>query len=158
MPPIVGADLPVLDPKVFDRTTSFLAPEAAAAYLTTIAVLGESLLRTLDVSNSLASKRNWLAEAALTVSGGGGMFGFERLAAVGRQFEHALTSGTGDAPVLAESLSAALNATLPEIHSRARWLRTTRVSKSDRWAHNDDGIPQGIQFIHLYGQRLAGPA
>ena len=124
MPPIVGADLSVLDPKVFDRTTSFLAPEAVAAYLTTIAVLGESLLRTLDVSNSLVSKRNWLAEAALTVSGGGGMFGFERLAAVGRQFQHALTSGTGDAPVLAESLSAALNATLPEIHSR-------KVAKDD---------------------------
>jgi hypothetical protein len=46
------------------------------------------------------------------------MFGFERLAAVGRQFGHALTSSTGEPPILAESLSAALNATLPEIRSR----------------------------------------
>lgn len=30
MPPVIGADLPVLEPKVFDRTTAFLAPEAPA--------------------------------------------------------------------------------------------------------------------------------
>ena len=46
------------------------------------------------------------------------MFGFERIAAVGRRFERAVQSEGTKASALADGLSAAIKATLHEIHDR----------------------------------------
>jgi hypothetical protein len=47
------------------------------------------------------------------------MFGFQRLSAIGRQFEQAVQSGSPEAPALADALSAAVEATLQEIQALA---------------------------------------
>ncbi len=116
--PAIGAELPVFDRKAFDRTAIFLAPEAVASYLQTIAENGEPLLRGLWRPDALTRMRRELAEAALTLAGSAGMLGFERLASLGCHFERAILSNTEDAPALADGLSDALEATLQEIHDR----------------------------------------
>jgi len=51
--------------------------------------------------DALAQTADALADAAHVLAGSAGMFGFERLAVVARHFEHALKSGTAEAPALA---------------------------------------------------------
>jgi HPt (histidine-containing phosphotransfer) domain-containing protein len=55
---------------------------------------------------------NALADEAHALAGSAGLFGFERLAAMGRRFECDVQSGTGEAPDVVAGLSAALEVTL----------------------------------------------
>jgi HPt (histidine-containing phosphotransfer) domain-containing protein len=70
-------------------------------------------------SDGLSRAGDELATAAHTLAGSAGLFGFERLSAVGRRFERAVQSGAVDVPVLAAALSGALEATLQAIHDRS---------------------------------------
>ena len=112
----VGSGLPILDRVCFERTTAFLAPGTAASYLKTIAERGEALLRQLRTQDALASAGD-LAGAAHSLAGSAGMFGFERLATVARQFEHAIQSETSNAQEFTDGLAAAIEASLPEMNS-----------------------------------------
>jgi Hpt domain len=103
---------------MFKRTASFLAPKALAAYLRKITTLAKALLAMLDGSDIPEWTENEFAGAAHIVAGTAGMFGFERLTVASRRFERATEYGTLEAPPLAEALSAAIKATLPEIRSR----------------------------------------
>jgi CheY-like chemotaxis protein/HPt (histidine-containing phosphotransfer) domain-containing protein len=118
--PIIGSELLICNLTAFDRTTCYLAPEAVASYLEAIAERGEALLRGLRGPDALVQTADKLAEAAHTIAGSAGLFGFERLTAVGRRFERAVQAGAAEAPALAEGLSAALEATLHTIHERPR--------------------------------------
>ena len=115
----IGSELPVLDPAAFERTAAFLAPQAVAAYLRTLAERGEALLRGLHAPDALARAGSDLADAAHTLAGSAGMFGFERLAMVARRFERAVQTNAAETPDLAEVLCAAIEASLQEMHSRA---------------------------------------
>jgi len=117
-PPPIDMTLPVLDRKLFERTAGFLTPETLAHYMRTIAELGESLLCGLRESDALTRAGKALAEAAHTLAGSAGMFGFERLAAAGRGFEWAVQSGAAEAPALAAELCAAVEAARQVIHNR----------------------------------------
>jgi PAS domain S-box-containing protein len=116
---MIGEDLAVLDAAALARTAAFLDPEAVATYLQTITTQGEELLSSISAPDALVRSGNELARAAHTLAGSAGMFGFERLAALGRRFERAVQSGGAEAPALADGLSAALKATLQAINARS---------------------------------------
>ncbi len=117
--PAIGPELPVLDLAAFERTAAFLAPSAVVSYLRTLAERGEALLRGLHAPDALARAGSDLADAAHTLAGSAGMFGFERLAVVARRFERAVQTNAAETPDLAEGLCAAIEASLQEMHSRA---------------------------------------
>jgi CheY-like chemotaxis protein/HPt (histidine-containing phosphotransfer) domain-containing protein len=116
---VIGSDLVVFNPTVFELTSFYLTPEAVSSYMEAIAERGEALLRGLRGPDALVHTGEDLAEAAHTIAGSAGMFGFERLTAVGRRFERAVQAGAVEAPALADGLSAALEVTLQTIHDRA---------------------------------------
>ncbi len=120
--PVIGEDLRLVDPNVFERTALVPTPEMVASYLRTIAALGEALLLRLQGPEALTRAKDELSEATHTIAESAGIFGFERLTAVGRRFELALQSETEEAPALAEGLSAALDATIEEMQRRAAVL------------------------------------
>jgi hypothetical protein len=115
---VIGSDLMVFNPTVFELTAFYLAPEAVTSYMEAIAERGEALLRGLRGPDALVHTGDELAEAAHTIAGSAGMFGFERLTSVGRRFERAIQAGAAEAPALADGLSAALQVTLQAIHDR----------------------------------------
>jgi CheY-like chemotaxis protein len=114
----ICSELRLIDVDAFKRTASFLAPKAIVSYLENIAGLAKALLVMLDGPDIPDFDCDEFAGAAHVVAGTAGMFGFERLTAASRQYERASESGASDAPLLGEALSAAIEDTLPEIHSR----------------------------------------
>jgi HPt (histidine-containing phosphotransfer) domain-containing protein len=116
---VLGSELQVIDPATFQRTASFLPPARVAAHLRTIAEDAEILLRGLREPDALTRMPDKLGEAAHALAGSAGMFGFERLASLGRRFEQALQSDPASAPAVADGLRAALEITLQTIHDRA---------------------------------------
>jgi PAS domain S-box-containing protein len=119
-PPTPDPDLPVLDLATLERTAAFLDPNAVATHLRTLARQSSELLGELRVAAALASGADAIAEAAHALAGSAGMFGFERLAAIGRRFEHAVQTGDEALPALSDHLSATLETTLLEMTLRAR--------------------------------------
>jgi PAS domain S-box-containing protein len=117
--PAAHKALPIRNPAAFDRTASMLAPEATAAYLRTITELSEILLHDLRKPTSEAGVNARLGEAAHTLAGSAGMFGFERLSTIARHFERASQSGTADAAAISASLIAVLEATITELYDLA---------------------------------------
>ena len=117
--PVAGSELSVLDSTAFTLTASCLQPEAVDSYLRTIAELAEALRRDLRAADALSHTAEALAEAAHTLAGSAGMFGFHRLSVMGRSFERAVQSGAPEASDLASGLCAAIDATLQEIQARA---------------------------------------
>jgi hypothetical protein len=110
-------ELRVINLETFRRTASFLAPKAVASYLRKITALAKALLVMLDGPDIPESTGNEFAGAAHIVAGTAGMFGFERLTVVSREFERATECGTSETRP-AESLRAAIKDTLPEIRRR----------------------------------------
>ncbi len=94
----------------FERTSSYLSPDAVASYLETFAQRCHTLMQDLDTSGALARDGERLAEAAHILAGCVGMFGFERLAVISRRFEPMAKCGAADEPDLA-ALRCALRAT-----------------------------------------------
>ena len=115
----LGARLPVLDTGVLNRTAALLTPEAVASYLDTLADKAEALQRGLGLRGSLQGEPGRLAEAAHALAGSAGMFGFERLVFVARNFERAVRSDSAQAALLADDLDAALEASLEGMRARA---------------------------------------
>jgi hypothetical protein len=119
-PLLIGAELPVCNLTVFDRTALYLAPEVIASSLSAIAERGEALLRGLRRPDALVQIGDELAEAAHTIAGSAGPFGFERLTAVTHYFGRAVQARAVEAPAVADGLIVALEVTLHTIHDRAR--------------------------------------
>jgi PAS domain S-box-containing protein len=117
---VMGSELPVFDAESFQRTAAFLPDETVASYLGTIDTIGESLALGLHERDVLTSNAGALAETAHKLAGSAGMFGFERLAALGRRFERAVDTGAADVSDLALGLCMAIEATREEIHIRNR--------------------------------------
>lgn len=110
-----GVEAPVLNTAAFERTASYLAPDAVAKYLRTIAEHSENLLRALAEPDAFRVSVGGLADAAHTLAGSAGLFGFERLVELSRGFERAARHGGSDAPVLAGGLGLALGETIRTI-------------------------------------------
>jgi signal transduction histidine kinase/DNA-binding response OmpR family regulator len=116
--PVAGSELTVLDRTVFERTTSYLSPEAVTGYLDTITKLGGALLQDLSEVGAGRPTSEALAEQAHAIGGSASLLGFERLATIGLRFERVVHSGSGEVSDLVEGLSAALEVTLQEIRER----------------------------------------
>jgi CheY-like chemotaxis protein/HPt (histidine-containing phosphotransfer) domain-containing protein len=116
--PMIGSELLVFNPAAFECTARFLAQDEVATYLGTIAEHCEVLLRDLREPDAITRAGGDLGEAAHTLAGTAGMFGFDRLIALARRFEEAIASGSAETPALADGLSAALEATILTIHER----------------------------------------
>ena len=118
--PVIGSDLMVCNSAAFERTAFYLPPEAVASYLQAIIERGETLLRGLQEPDALMQNGDELADAAHTIAGSAGMFGFERLTTMGRRFERAVHAGAADLQALTYGLHAALEATLEVLRDRMR--------------------------------------
>lgn len=112
---VIGANPPTFNAASFDRTASYLARDAVVSYLATIAGRSEALLAALAEPDALACGGKRLAEAVHILIGSAGMFGFDRLTFIGRQFENAARCGAADVPDLAGQLYHALQDTLQAI-------------------------------------------
>jgi CheY-like chemotaxis protein/HPt (histidine-containing phosphotransfer) domain-containing protein len=115
---VMGSELLVLDQKAFERTVSFLSPEAVASYLDTIVTVGQALLLDLRAPKALTSTADTLVETAHKLASSAGMFGFERLANLGRRFERAVKTGAADVKVVADGLRVAIEDTRKELQTR----------------------------------------
>ena len=111
----IGGDLPLFDRGTFDRTATFLAPKAVVSYMRSIIKGAEALRSLLRDPDALADKGNELAEAAHTLAGNAGMFGFERLSAIGRRFEQSIQSGAAETLTFASGFLVVIEDTLPVI-------------------------------------------
>jgi signal transduction histidine kinase len=109
---------PAIDMAAFQRTAGFLSPEAIDGHLRSIDDRVCVLLRDLRAEDSLILNAAALGEAAHSLAGSAGMFGFMRVADVGRRFEHAAEAGAADLPSIAADLIAALEAAHSAILSR----------------------------------------
>ena len=112
---VIGSDQLLVNATGFERTARFLSSATVASYLQTIVELGEGLLRRLREPGALAHRGDELADEVHFLAGSAGMFGFDRLFAVGRGFEEAVRSGSSEAPAQAEGLAVAVAATLEAI-------------------------------------------
>ena len=112
---MIGEELMVFDRNAFDSVAHYIPPKMVATYIKTITKRGEALLLELHHGNASTHAGDELADAAHALAGSAGMLGFERVATLGRGFEHALRSGAADAPALAGALGAAIKATLRAI-------------------------------------------
>jgi signal transduction histidine kinase/HPt (histidine-containing phosphotransfer) domain-containing protein len=115
---VMGSELPILDPTAFARTASCLGPDAVSRHMRTITERCESLLLGLRATDALTCGADELTDAAHTLAGSAGMFGFARLSIIGRRFERAVRTGAAEATDVADGLDAAVVAALHEIHSR----------------------------------------
>ena len=121
----LDAELPILNAAAFASTAAFISDEAVVSYLRTLAERGEALLCLLQHPDGFAHGAGDLAAAAHTLAGSAGMFGFERLAATARRFEHAIHGKTQDAPALAKALASDTELSLHEMRRLA--LRNTAI-------------------------------
>ena len=116
--PMIGSELQVIDAKAFDNTTAYLAPDAVAAYLDSMLRDAKELLVGLNDVEAMLRDGDQVAHAVHTLAGSAGLFGFERLAALGRRFDKAVRSGGDEAPALAEALIGTIEATVQAIRER----------------------------------------
>jgi N-acyl-L-homoserine lactone synthetase/HPt (histidine-containing phosphotransfer) domain-containing protein len=116
---VVEPDLPVRDSAIFDSIAAILTPEAVKTHLETIITRCGDLMRRLREPSLPEEGVGKLAEAAHTLAGSAGMFGFKRLALASRYYERAMETESGETPTLIESLIAALESTLPELEREA---------------------------------------
>jgi CheY-like chemotaxis protein len=109
---------PVLNLPMLQRTASSLDQKAAMSHLRTVIRSSEALLEALHAPDALTIHGSALAEAAHTVGGSAGLFGFERLATVASHFEHAIQSDSPATLSLADDLSAALEVSLQQMQTQ----------------------------------------
>jgi HPt (histidine-containing phosphotransfer) domain-containing protein len=110
-----GPKLPILDDGAFQDIAASLSAADLGENLQILITRCEVLLSGLR-SPGMQSQASDLAAIAHKLAGGGGTFGFSYVAAAARQFERAVESGAADAPILANRLSAAIEASVPTMH------------------------------------------
>jgi N-acyl amino acid synthase of PEP-CTERM/exosortase system len=114
----IDTDRPILNHATFARTAAFLAPHTLESHLRTLVERSESLLCGLSTIGAHPAGTIALGTASHMLAGGAGMLGFERLAALAGRFEHAVKSNA-DTLTLVPGLTAAIEASLREMHQRA---------------------------------------
>ena len=139
--PVIDPEPPVLDTRIFEKTAGYLNPEAVADYLRTILSLGESLLGMVNETDSISQNRDALADAAHSLAGSAGMFGFVRLSVNARSFERAVLAGSADGPAVADALRLAIKATDQAILAAIRNDRQTETASRSIHGAQESGPP-----------------
>jgi DNA-binding response OmpR family regulator len=122
--PVIEAKLPVVDLQQFQCMTADLTAEQVASYLLTITDRAERLLQGLRAPHQEHANAI-LASEAHTLAGSAGMFGFERLSVIARQFEDAVENDAADITTFSKALQAAIEITLLETN----WLPIGNAGK-----------------------------
>jgi CheY-like chemotaxis protein len=94
--------------KVFQQAASFLPSGIVVSYVQTITRHSKSLLSALQTLDNIGN----CADEAHDLAGSAGMFGFDRLAATAREFDHAVRNVAADTPALAANLRSVIEDTL----------------------------------------------
>ncbi len=102
-----GPEVPAYDRGAYEEIRDILSPADLAANLQTLVTRGEALLYGLRTPEML-SQTSELADAAHTLAGCAGTFGFLALADAARQFEFAADNDTPETAALADRLGAAI--------------------------------------------------
>jgi two-component system sensor histidine kinase/response regulator len=116
VPPLFGADLPIVQADAFERTASCLPREALATYLQTLVERSQALLQQLR--DPEAAAKPTVTVAAHALAGSAGMFGFERLSVTARHFEHAAGARLPQTEHLTQSLIATTIDSVSEMQRR----------------------------------------
>ena len=109
--------LPVLDLVTLERTAALLNGSSMRNFLETLTRRAEDLRHTLVARAPSADIEEPLAEAAHKIASSAGMFGFDRLAHVAKEFEDAIKAHAPDAQALAEDLDSVLEASLKALQN-----------------------------------------
>jgi CheY-like chemotaxis protein len=105
---------PVFDREAFGRTVAFLAPDAVARHLQSLAAQGDDILHCLRGPPAMAASAcGDLVDAAHTLGGSAGMFGFRRLLSCARTYEAAAEEDSPETMAALCALGAAIDASLP---------------------------------------------
>ena len=105
-------------------TAAFLSAGAVTSYCGPSRSVVRRSLRS-RTPGSMAANRRPGRPMAHALTGSAGMFGFERLATVARQFEHSVQSKASDAQELANGLAAAIEVSLLEMLDPVQDAATT---------------------------------
>ncbi len=116
--------LPILNKQVYDQTAAVLSPDAVKRHTATLADRFDTLLLRLVQPNALAVDGAKLAEAAHTVSGSAGMFGFERLSSDAKLFERSTTINSPDITERTDALIATLRESATVIRAEREAAQT----------------------------------
>ena len=116
--PSTEGGLVVFNEAAFERTARYLQAATVSMSMRTIAELGETVLFGLCRLDDGVSGDTRLMDAAHSLAGSAGMFGFEDLASIGRRFERALDGDPSKASAMADEFRAAIEATLRAIEAR----------------------------------------
>ena len=104
--------LPVLDLVTLERTAALLNGSSMRHFLETLTRRAEDVRHSLAARGRSAGMDESLAEAAHKIASSAGMFGFDRLAHVAKQFEDAVKAHSPETGALAEDLDSVLVASL----------------------------------------------
>lgn len=108
----------VFNEAAFERTARYLQAATVSMSMRTIAELGETVLFGLCHMDDDVSGDTRLMDAAHSLAGNAGMFGFEDLASIGHRFEVALDGDPARASAMADEFRTAIEATLRSIEAR----------------------------------------
>jgi PAS domain S-box-containing protein len=109
--------LPILNKQVYDQTAAILSPEAIQRHTLTLADRFDALLLRLVQPDAVTRASAELADAAHTISGSAGMFGFERLSSDAKLFERAANTNSPDITERANTLVATLRESVTVIRA-----------------------------------------
>ena len=107
---------PVCDPHMFSQTASFLTQEALHAHVKTLAARSEEILAQLRAPAGITAKT--LVDAAHSVAGSAGMFGFQRLSLSARRYEQILERDLPEQGPALQGFIAAIEVTLQHMQGR----------------------------------------
>jgi HPt (histidine-containing phosphotransfer) domain-containing protein len=114
--PSRDGELPVLDAKVFERTAQVIPPDVLDSHLAVIEDRTATLLTQLGQDGPADDQA--LAALAHALAGGAGTYGFRRVAAAARAFEHAIQGLSAEATSCRDELAGAARYTLVELRHR----------------------------------------
>ena len=107
---------PVFDRDAFGRTAAFLAPDAVARHLQSLAAQGHDILHCLRGPPAMpASACGDLVDAAHSLGGSAGLFGFRLLLSCARAYEAAAEEESPETMAALCALGAAIDASLPHM-------------------------------------------
>jgi PAS domain S-box-containing protein len=116
--------LPILNKQVYQQTAAVLSPDAVQRHTATLADRFDALLLRLVQPGAVTRDSAELADAAHTVSGSAGMFGFERLSSDAKLFERAANTKSPDITEQADTLIATLRESATVIRAEREAAQT----------------------------------
>jgi CheY-like chemotaxis protein/HPt (histidine-containing phosphotransfer) domain-containing protein len=130
--------LPIIDVDCFETNMAFLAPGTSAIHLESMVASMEQALRSLQTMEEGETVSDTLSDTVHALAGTIGMFGFLRLADIGRRFERAARANAVVSPALGANLIASLEVSLREARLRTRHAHDTVAALQPAGTHSEN--------------------